>query len=73
MPLNTTAVKELRKRLNLTQTEMGLRLGVGCAAISTYETGIASPKMKILDAIYELARTTGNSDLEFYLKEVKRE
>lgn len=41
-------LKELRKKRNMTQTELGKRLGVTKAAVSKYEQGIASPPLDIL-------------------------
>lgn len=41
-------LKMLRKEKNMTQTELGNRLGISKAAVSKYELGIASPPLDIL-------------------------
>ena len=41
-------LKELRKSHNLTQTELGLRVGLSKAVVSKYETGMGYPTFDVL-------------------------
>ena len=52
----TNAIKEVRKRLGLTQQELADRLGVGIASISRWERGITKPSNMVMNRI---ARETG--------------
>lgn len=44
-------IKELRKKLKLTQTEFGNRIGVKGNTITGYETGIRSPSEAVIVSI----------------------
>ena len=44
-------IKELRKKHNLTQTELGEKIDVGKTAISNYETGYSVPSASVLERI----------------------
>ena len=46
-----TVLKRLRQQRKMTQTALGERLGLTKAAISKYESGIASPPLETLRAI----------------------
>ncbi len=41
-------LKALRKKKNMTQTELGDKLGISKAAVSKYELGVATPPLDIL-------------------------
>ncbi len=41
-------LKTLRKEKNMTQTELGNKLGISKAAVSKYELGVASPPLDVL-------------------------
>lgn len=43
-----TILKQLRKNHNLTQKELGLRIGLSKAVISKYENGIGYPTFDVL-------------------------
>lgn len=44
-------IKEIRKRLGLTQTEFGARLGVKGNTVTGYETGIRTPSDAVITSI----------------------
>lgn len=54
-------LKMLRKRENLTQTELAQKIGVGRSAISMYETGDREPDFIVLEALAD----TFNVDMDF--------
>ncbi|HWR15374.1 MAG TPA: helix-turn-helix transcriptional regulator [Terriglobales bacterium] len=51
------AVYELRQKLNLSQTELGAKLGVSAMAISRWETGRNDPPA---DAMAKMAKLSGD-------------
>lgn len=46
-------IKERRKELGLTQKELADKVGVQNSAIANYETGVSSPKEKVLYKLFE--------------------
>ena len=65
-------ISEYRKKLGISQEELGARLGVSRQAVSKWETDIASPDMENLLAlsrefgisVAELTATPGETALE---------
>lgn len=55
-------IKALRKKHNLTQSELGQSISVGKTAISNYETGYSIPSAKVMEKI---ASAFGLTFLEF--------
>ena len=51
-----STLKQLRKNRNLTQKELGLKIGLSKAVISKYETGMGYPTF---DVLIEIARYFG--------------
>ena len=51
-----STLKQLRKNRNLTQKELGLKVGLSKAVISKYETGMGYPTF---DVLIEIARYFG--------------
>ena len=47
-------LKELRRKRNMTQSDLGKRLGLTKAAVSKYESGIAAPPLDTLRSISAL-------------------
>lgn len=62
-------LKELRKQLNMNQTEFGNRIGVKQSAITGYETGIRKPLDAVINSIckeFNVSETwlrTGKGDM----------
>ena len=48
------AIKDLRKKHNLSQTELGKRLGVGQSTVAMWENGKNKPEYETLSALAEL-------------------
>ncbi|SDX59273.1 helix-turn-helix domain-containing protein [Eubacterium barkeri] len=62
-------LKQLRKKNNLTQSQLAKRLGLQSAAVSKYETGQTEPSLAMLWAMAELFQVSidyliGYSDVE---------
>ena len=51
-----STLKQLRKNRNLTQKELGLKIGLSKAVISKYETGMGYPTF---DVLIQIARYFG--------------
>ncbi len=66
MPFNGNAVKELRRRENWNQSELGKLLGLTLQQVSQSEQRNSNPKVQILDRMYQIAVSHGHPDLEFY-------
>lgn len=56
-------IKEYRKKNNLTQEELGKKIGVGLSTISGYERGSNSPDN---DKMYTLSKVLGVSVSDFF-------
>lgn len=52
-------IHELRKRLQLSQAELGDVLGLHQSAISQYEKGLTIPKPEVVGKLIEFALTRG--------------
>lgn len=53
-------IKEARERLNLTQTELGKKVGVTGSAITNYEKETSHPKEQIIYKLMEVLRVDAN-------------
>ncbi len=62
-------IQKIRKRLRLNQQELGSQLGLSANAISSYETGDATPPIRTLIAIAKL----GNCTLEWLIMGTEEE
>ena len=49
-------IREARKRVNLTQKQLGELIGVSGAMIGQYETGIRNPKTETLKKLTKILR-----------------
>lgn len=56
-------IKEFRKKNNLTQEELGKKIGVGLSTISGYERGTNSPDN---DKLYSLSKVLGVTVNDFF-------
>ena len=54
-----TAIYQLRKRLNLSQTDLASEIGVTQSAISQFETGASIPSPETVRKLVEFARKRG--------------
>jgi DNA-binding XRE family transcriptional regulator len=59
------AIRRLRKRLRLTQAELGRRLLVWTNTVSRYEIGTVCPSLQVLFILWELAEG-GDEQSTFY-------
>lgn len=71
-------IKNLRTRLNLSQHRFGKKVGISGKAVSSYETGRATPSVKILEQIskvYQISLITtpyaSGSDLFSKVRELQ--
>jgi len=53
MPYNKEMTKEIRRELGISQMHLAYHLGTDTRTISSWENGHTSPKIRILDQIYE--------------------
>lgn len=58
-------IKDFRKAANLTQKQLGERIGVSGAMIGQYETGVRKPKQETVERI---AQALGTNIGNFYFK-----
>ena len=72
MKKEITVLKEARKRLKLTQTDIAKELGVSRMTITYYETNVMSPVAKDM---YKIAGAYKLTDLEVaqWIKEISEE
>lgn len=66
----TSPVKIIREKLLLTQTELGLQLGVSREMIWAYEKGKSMPRFSIIKKIIALAR---ENDIEINAEDFFKE
>jgi transcriptional regulator with XRE-family HTH domain len=52
-------ILQLRKRLKVSQADLGAELGVTQSAISQYEKGTSTPSPEIVRRLIEFAKTRG--------------
>ena len=53
-----TKIKEMRKRINLTQGDLATQLSVTQGAVSQWETGLTNPTLEMLVKIAAVLRCT---------------
>ena len=57
------AMRELRRELDISQTELGERLGLSLPTVSRYENGHYEPEPIALVGLYEMAKKAKRDDL----------
>ena len=57
--MDKTEVKEIRKKLGLTQAQLALRIGVSVTTVSRWETGKCEPLPFLADRIREFYERKG--------------
>ena len=57
---------KLRKSKNITQIKLAEQLGVSNRTVSAWETGIATPKIKMIKKIAELLNVSSDEVLECF-------
>lgn len=62
-----TRIKERRKYLNMTQSQLAERLGITKGAVANYERGLSSPKAEILYGLFELLKCDANYIFQDYI------
>ena len=67
------AIRELRRRLRLTQAALAIELGVDQTAVSQYERAVVKPSALVLISLCALSRDEGASiDLgQFFLDQLR--
>jgi len=82
MPFNSKAVCELRKRANLSQTDLSellrkysksnrYNIKFDKSLISKWENDNEGPRWECLDLLYIVAKDYGHKDLKFYISPTK--
>ena len=60
-------IREIRRRLLLTQIEFAEALGMSLSAVQTWEEKGNMPSLKAQKKILELCKKNGINDLRFYI------
>lgn len=55
-----TRIMEARKSLNMTQEELGKKLGISKSAVANYESGFNTPKTEIMYRLFDVLNVDAN-------------